>query len=728
MRFLLLMLLLAAIINAFKLPMQFRGLRSNRPSTVVLFESNEEGSQVDNTKPTAPARSNIDLFAANTRKMPTSIPSQISASASSQSAYSGTASGGLVGQQSKNALQAEILRLEAEIEQLSIDETSIETRKKKLIEIDRLLIQVIVYKSISLTEVVTSHKSLVGKEMYFRIAELANNAHVTEEKQMLVQMCADLLEAAKNIDPSLHADLTATIERELTGIQPTAIAGQGVGRDADNAKAYDQVLQQWIRQTERGPTGAFNFTLSTNSTMDLLPSALQGGKAMVRFPSAIPFNMLPLMLRSPELSDQDVAVLRQAVFSKDILDKCISDHSVFLATFRGNPTVSALDTFQNAQSRIDLIPGMAERVRLFVLPEYTLSATANANNTMTEKYTGTKFEPVFVVLSRQAEPKLAGIEYPAVLLALLGSLATSFIYATDVNSLNAGFVEKALAGDETVVGRVFSIIVGLFTLQIAHEAGHFAAATVHKVKLGAPFILPSLQIGIFGAVTRFLSFPKTRKAMFDVAIAGPLTGLIYSLGTLIFGLDLTATATPEVLAQLPALPTGFFSTSFLLYELTDKYLHIEQAAKTANSLTPVHPFVVIGMTGVLINSFNLLPIGRLDGGRIATSILGRRSASSVSFAALVSQAFSLLSNASPVAFFWLLVVVFLQRGQDLPPENDITAIGSSEEAEGGAVWIARLAALVFCSLVAGATLLPVPVDPSVVTNQVNIFGGQGPFI
>ena len=616
---------------------------------------------------------------------------------------------------------------------------------KKLVEIDKVLLELIVNKRLTPAELVAGHKELLCKEMYFRIAELANNARGSEEKQALIKLCSDLLDAAKAVDPLLHAELSSDIDKAVNGgtSSGTQSTSAPIGRDADSAKMYDQVLQQWIRQSGLPAGARGNETIAGVPPGLLMPGMFPGGpnatfgagrspfmagagapgsRQIVRFPAAVPFNMLPMMLRSPELSEQDVAILKDAVFTSDVLRGCVVDHSVFLASFRGEPTVSVLEAYSKAKSRIDLVPGLSERVRLFLLPEYRASSTATENNTLTERYSGIKFEPVFVALSRQAEPKLAGIEYPVVLLSLLATVATTFIYATDVNSLNAGFVEQALAGDEAVVAKVFALLGGLLTLQLAHEAGHFAMATVHKVKLGVPFFIPSLQIGIFGAVTRFLSFPSSRKALFDVSIAGPLVGFMYSLAVLFAGLEQTASASPELLAGFPQLPTGFFSSSFLLFQFVDAYLHIGEAAlREATSLTPVHPFVVIGMTGVLVNAFSFMPIGRLDGGRVAMAVAGRKSAGSLSFTALLGGAFSLLSSTSPVVFFWLLFVVFMQRGEDLPPEDDVTPMGQDEK--NGLVWAGRLSALLFCSVITGLTILPVPIDPALVAGQAsNIFG------
>ena len=89
---------------------------------------------------------------------------------------------------------------------------------------------------------------------------------------------------------------------------------------------------------------------------------------------------------------------------------------------------------------------------------------------------------------------------------------------------------------------------GLLLLQLLHELGHYAAARLNQVELAFPSVLiPSLQIGLFGSVTRFLSFPKTRRQLFDVSIAGPVAGFVSSLACLLGGLYLTAGASPDAL-------------------------------------------------------------------------------------------------------------------------------------------------------------------------------------
>lgn len=51
-----------------------------------------------------------------------------------------------------------------------------------------------------------------------------------------------------------------------------------------------------------------------------------------------------------------------------------------------------------------------------------------------------------------------------------------------------------------------------------------------------PVPVLGLQIGTFGSILRFASFPKNRNDMFDVSMAGPLVGTLlsfvaYAVGT-----------------------------------------------------------------------------------------------------------------------------------------------------------------------------------------------------
>jgi membrane-associated protease RseP (regulator of RpoE activity) len=240
------------------------------------------------------------------------------------------------------------------------------------------------------------------------------------------------------------------------------------------------------------------------------------------------------------------------------------------------------------------------------------------------------------------------------------------------------------------------------------------------VKLQFPFFVPSLQIGIFGSITRFLGYPKDRKALFDVSIAGPFVGFVASLACIFYGLMQTAVASPEELATFPGIPAEFFKYSLLLYELSQQYLPAPVAMAQANAavVTSIHPFVAIGICGMLTNAFNFMPLGRLDGGRVVTAIAGRDTANRLTTIAILGLAVSFFTSFSPILFFWALTVVFLQRGTDIPPENDVTPVSTDEEDSSKSImWFLRLATLVFCIGLSASMILPVPMDQSTFTGQ-----------
>lgn len=80
----------------------------------------------------------------------------------------------------------------------------------------------------------------------------------------------------------------------------------------------------------------------------------------------------------------------------------------------------------------------------------------------------------------------------------------------------------------------------------------------------------------------------------------------------------------------------------------------------------VHPLAIIGITGIIVNALNLMPIGSLDGGRIAMSSFGRRAGGVLGTVTLLLQAVSAVFNNYSLQLFWGLLVILFQRGQDVP--------------------------------------------------------------
>ncbi len=156
-----------------------------------------------------------------------------------------------------------------------------------------------------------------------------------------------------------------------------------------------------------------------------------------------------------------------------------------------------------------------------------------------------------------------------------------------------------------VDGFLFSI--PLLLILLAHEMGHFLACEYYQVDATYPYFIPfPTPIGTMGAFIRIHAPIYSRKALFDIAVAGPVAGFLTLLPVLLVGLSLSKVHTnlamqsdlvfgsPEIIRML----AGFL---FPGVAMDDLYLH---------------PCARAAWVGLLATALNLLPIGQLDGGHI----------------------------------------------------------------------------------------------------------------
>ncbi len=207
---------------------------------------------------------------------------------------------------------------------------------------------------------------------------------------------------------------------------------------------------------------------------------------------------------------------------------------------------------------------------------------------------------------------------------------------------------------------VLPVALGLLSVLITHEIGHWVMARKYQVKLSWPFFLPTWQIGAFGALTRFASLLPDRKALFDIAFAGPAAGGLLSLILLLTGFGLSHVGSSF------QVPTPFFEGSILVGTLAKTLLHesLQQA------IVDVHPLVIIGWIGLIYTALNLMPAGCLDGGRMVQAIYGRKTAQITTIATLILL--TIVSLVNPLALYWAILILFLQRTLERPSLNELT--------------------------------------------------------
>ncbi|KAB2596279.1 zinc metalloprotease EGY2 [Pyrus ussuriensis x Pyrus communis] len=195
-----------------------------------------------------------------------------------------------------------------------------------------------------------------------------------------------------------------------------------------------------------------------------------------------------------------------------------------------------------------------------------------------------------------------------------------------------------------------------------HELGHVLIANSTGVVLGVPYFIPSWQIGSFGTITRIVNIVPKRESLLKVAAAGPLAGFSLGFVLLLLGFFLPPSDGIGVVVD-----ASVFHESFLIGG-TAKLL-LGEALKEGTPIS-LNPLLLWAWAGLVINAINSIPAGELDGGRISFAIWGRKAATRITGASIALLGLS--SLVSDVAFYWVVLIFFLQRGPIAPLYEEIT--------------------------------------------------------
>jgi membrane-associated protease RseP (regulator of RpoE activity) len=273
-------------------------------------------------------------------------------------------------------------------------------------------------------------------------------------------------------------------------------------------------------------------------------------------------------------------------------------------------------------------------------------------------------KPVVIILPSENDPQPTTI--PQKILAVVLLLAT-IATTLEAGGLLLGF---DFFSSPARYPEVLPIAAGIWVVLASREIARRVLAHQYNVRLSWPFFIPTWQIGSFGAIDRFESLLPNRKVLFDISIAGPATGGIVALFMLVVGLLLSHTG------SLFQIPSEFFKASVLVGTLAKVVL----GSVLQQPLVDVHPLVVIGWLGLVITAINLMPAGQLDGGRIVQAIYGRKTANLATLATFAVLAIASLVN--PLALYWAIVILILQRNLERPSLNELTEPDDARAALG----------------------------------------------
>jgi membrane-associated protease RseP (regulator of RpoE activity) len=262
-----------------------------------------------------------------------------------------------------------------------------------------------------------------------------------------------------------------------------------------------------------------------------------------------------------------------------------------------------------------------------------------------------------VGLPRAVEMRLNGRRSPVVNLVLFAATVVTTVYA---GARQQG-VDLLADPSRFVVGLPYA--AALLGILGVHELGHYFMARKHGVDVTLPYFIPvPMGLGTFGAFIQMRSLIRSRRAVFDIGIAGPLAGLVVAVPLLYAGVSGTSAATD---ANAPyALQTGSSLFLALLYQLAT-------GGDIGNTAVTLSPVAFAGWIGVLVTGLNLLPVGQLDGGHIAYALLGQRHAKAISIATVVLLVVLGLL-VWPGLVTWALIVTLLAGFSHMPALDDVT--------------------------------------------------------
>ncbi|MCB1120103.1 MAG: site-2 protease family protein [Verrucomicrobiae bacterium] len=242
------------------------------------------------------------------------------------------------------------------------------------------------------------------------------------------------------------------------------------------------------------------------------------------------------------------------------------------------------------------------------------------------------------------------------------------LFATIVTTTWAGAAHQGvnLVKEPDKVWMALLYSVPLMSILLAHELGHYFAAKRHGIKVTLPYFIPvPFALGTFGAFIKMRSIVRNRIALFDVAIAGPLAGLVLAIPALLLGLRHSS------IVPFPEQSGGLDVGSSILIALLSK-LSIGDSLELGSQVV-LNPIAFSGWLGLLLTALNLLPIGQLDGGHIAHSIFGPVKAHYFSLASIVLLLI-LAFFVWPGLLFFAILVIFVAGTRDHPVLDDLSSI------------------------------------------------------
>ena len=288
-------------------------------------------------------------------------------------------------------------------------------------------------------------------------------------------------------------------------------------------------------------------------------------------------------------------------------------------------------------------------------------------------------QPFFALVANPWQQKTETIETEKITrpFLALGLLLLTLLTTTVIGAGLSGITAEQLENNSSLLLQGLPYSLGLIAILGLHEFSHYFTAVKYKIKTTLPYFIPiPFFLGTFGAFIQMRSPVPTRKALFDVAVAGPLGGIIIAIPLLFWGLSLSEIVpltNQSSLLNFQALNPQF---SFLLSIVAKLALGSDLIAGKAIHL---HPLAVAGYVGIIVTALNLMPVGQLDGGHIVHAMYGQKTA--IIIGQLTRLFMFILALVQPDFLLWAIILL-LMPVSDQPALNDVTELDNKRDLLG----------------------------------------------
>jgi membrane-associated protease RseP (regulator of RpoE activity) len=217
----------------------------------------------------------------------------------------------------------------------------------------------------------------------------------------------------------------------------------------------------------------------------------------------------------------------------------------------------------------------------------------------------------------------------------------------------------------------------LLTIILSRDISRWLMSRLHRTAAIQYFLLPfPLFPGTLGTVWQLRAPIPHRKASFDFGASSSVAGAIAAIVFFLMGLSLSTIVPLDATAEIFDFKTLNPRFSILISALCKWGLG---ATFTAANAINLHPLAIAGYLGILLLTFNLMPLRKFDGGLMARAVFGQRG--SMLYSQLAKFVLVILgglryyqSNGSQSDLIWIAIILCLYPTIDEPALNDVSEI------------------------------------------------------